>query len=58
STLNSLEKALECFHHHCYIFQETGVHEHGSKGFSLPQQHFTVHYQCLIQEFGMPNGLC
>ncbi|KAI6009298.1 hypothetical protein EDC04DRAFT_2871383 [Pisolithus marmoratus] len=39
------------------IFQETGVCEHGPKGFSLPWQHSMTHYWHLIQEFGAPNGL-
>lgn len=58
SVLGSLEHALECFHHHCHIFQETGVCEHGLKGFSLPCQHSMMHYRHLSQEFGTPNGLC
>ena len=58
SVLGSLEHALECFHHHRCIFQETGIREHGSKGFSLPRQHSMMHYRHLIQEFGAPNGLC
>ena len=58
SVLGSLERALECFHHHCHIFQETGVCEHGLKGFSLPCQHSMMHYRHLSQEFGTPNGLC
>ena len=58
SVLGSLEHALEHFHHHRRIFQETGVREHGSKGFSLPRQRSMMHYWHLIQEFGAPNGLC
>ncbi|KAI5987976.1 hypothetical protein F5J12DRAFT_907720 [Pisolithus orientalis] len=50
--------APKCFHNYCCIFQETGVHQHGLKGFSLPHQHSMNHYQHLIQEFGAPNGLC
>lgn len=58
SALDSLQNALKHFHtHHC-IFQETGVHEYGPKGFSLPHQHSMNHYRHLIQEFGAPNGLC
>ena len=29
-----------------------------TKGFSLPWQHSMTHYHHLIQEFGVPNGLC
>ena len=58
SALDNLDRALECFHHHRSIFQEFGVHEHGTKGFSLPRQHSMTHYCHLIQEFGVPNGLC
>ena len=58
SALESLQDALECFHDHRRIFQETGVHQHGPKGFSLPRQHSMNHYRHLIQEFGVPNGLC
>jgi len=58
SALASLQDALERFHDHRRIFQETGVHQHGPKGFSLPRQHSMIHYRHLIQEFGAPNGLC
>jgi len=58
SALNSLDRALERFHHHRRIFQELGVCEDGPKGFSLPWQHSMTHYRHLIQEFGVPNGLC
>jgi len=58
SALDSLNRALERFHHHRHIFQEMGVREDGTKGFSLPRQHSMTHYCYLIQEFGVPNGLC
>ena len=58
SALDNLDRALERFHHHRRIFQEFGVHEHGTKGFSLPRHHSMTHYCHLIQEFGVPNGLC
>jgi len=44
SALESLQDALERFHDHRCIFQETGVHQHGPKGFSLPCQHSMNHY--------------
>ena len=58
SALDSLQNALECFHTHRCIFQETSVREYGPKGFLLPHQHSMNHYRHLIQEFGAPNGLC
>ena len=58
SALENLDRILDLFHHHRRIFQETGVREHGGKGFSLPRQHSMSHYRHLIQEFGAPNGLC
>jgi len=42
------------FHLEQEIFKDVGVHEH----FSLPRQHFMVHYCTLIEMFGVPNGLC
>ncbi|KAH9979689.1 hypothetical protein BJV74DRAFT_780148, partial [Russula compacta] len=50
-----LEDALSSFHKHHTIFQTSGV---CPKGFSLPHQHSLVHYVCMIQKFGAPNGLC
>jgi len=44
SALASLQDALEHFHNHHCIFQETGVRQHGPKGFSLPRQHSMIHY--------------
>ncbi|KAI5982457.1 hypothetical protein EDD15DRAFT_2391272 [Pisolithus albus] len=58
SAIESLQQALDRFHHHRQIFQQTGVREQGPKGFSLPRQHSMTHYRHLIQEFGAPNGLC
>jgi len=58
SALETVDRALELFHHHCRIFQETGVREPGGKGFSVPRQHSMSHYRHLIQEYGAPNGLC
>jgi len=58
SALDSLQRALDRFHHYRCIFQETGVRGHGPKAFSLPRQHSMTHYHHLIQEFGAPNGLC
>ncbi|KAI6031143.1 hypothetical protein PISMIDRAFT_57563, partial [Pisolithus microcarpus 441] len=58
TALGNLAEALQRFHHHRHIFQETGVRDNGPKGFSLPRQHSMNHYQHLIQEFGAPNGLC
>ncbi|KAI5987445.1 hypothetical protein EDD15DRAFT_2389481 [Pisolithus albus] len=58
STIESLQQALDHFHHHRQTFQQTGVREQGAKGFSLPWQHSMTHYRHLIQELGAPNGLC
>ncbi|KAI5997114.1 hypothetical protein EDD15DRAFT_2387049 [Pisolithus albus] len=58
TAIESLQQALDRFHHHRQIFQQTGVCEQGPKGFSLPRQHSMTHYRHLIQEFGAPNGLC
>ena len=53
-SLDALDNALGRFHHHCKIFQETGVHP---TGFSLPHQHSLVHYHYHIKKFGALNGL-
>jgi hypothetical protein len=37
------------------IFHTTGVRP---TGFSLPRQHALTHYHSLIQDFGVPAGLC
>lgn len=53
-SLNALEDALDHFHHHHKIFRMSGTR---LDGFNLPQSHAAVHYLCLIQAFGTPNGL-
>lgn len=50
-----IKQALHYFHEARKIFRDSGVRP---KGFTLPCQHSLVHYICLIQEFGAPNGLC
>ncbi|KAH9954878.1 hypothetical protein BGW80DRAFT_1439609 [Lactifluus volemus] len=37
------------------VFRTTGVRP---TGFSLPRQHVLTHYHSLIQDFGVPAGLC
>lgn len=54
-SLNTLNTALERFHHHREIFRTSGVRE---DGFSLPRQHSLKHYHHHIKKFGAPNGLC
>jgi hypothetical protein len=54
NSLNALDDALQQFHHHCEIFQMSGV----CNDFNLPQQHSLNHYVKLIRAFGSPNGLC
>jgi hypothetical protein len=54
-TLKAMADALERFHEHRQIFQETGVRP---DGFSLPRQHSLVHYEASIRAYGAPNGLC
>ena len=54
-SLNSLDAALENFHHHCEIFRLSGVRP---DGFSLSCQHSLSHYRHNIENFGAPNGLC
>ncbi|KAG6896459.1 hypothetical protein C0992_008142 [Termitomyces sp. T32_za158] len=53
--LAAIGNAVASFHEAHIIFQELGVRP---DGFSLPRQHSLVHYCQLIQEFGVPNGLC
>ena len=53
-SLDALDHALDRFHHHRKIFQESGVHP---TGFSLPRQHSLTHYHHHIKKFGAPNGL-
>ena len=55
SDLTSIENTLKRFHAAHEIFRTPGV---CPMGFNLPRQHSIVHYVCLIQEFGVPNGLC
>ena len=55
TTLNAMDDALKRFHADRVIFQASGVQP---SGFSLPQQHSMMHYQYLIQKYGVPNGLC
>jgi hypothetical protein len=54
-SLDTLDTALERFHHYREIFRVSGVR---SDGFSLPQQHSLKHYRHHIENFGAPNGLC
>lgn len=58
SDLAQLDEALIRFHKYRTIFQETGVREAGPGGVSLPRQHSLMHYRELIEQFGLPNGLC
>ena len=53
-SINELEAALQCYHHHHKIFLETGVRTR----FKLPHQHALIHYARSICLFGEPNGLC
>ena len=53
-SINELEDALQCYHHHRKIFLDTGVWT----GFNLPHQHTLIHYAKAIRLFGSPNGLC
>ncbi|KAG6822970.1 hypothetical protein H0H92_011861, partial [Tricholoma furcatifolium] len=53
--LMAIDNAIANFHHARQIFQDVGVRP---DGISLPRQHSIVHYRFLIQEFGIPNGLC
>ena len=57
-TLNEIDDAVERFHKHRVIFQETGVRPMTTEGFSLPRQHSILHYNIHIRNFGAPNGLC
>ena len=54
-SLEALEDALDRFHQHRKIFKMSGVR---LNGFNLPRSHAAVHYLCLVQAFGAPNGLC
>ena len=53
--LDTLDTALQRFHHYRLVFRDAGVRP---DGFSLPRQHALVHYRRHIENFGAPNGLC
>ncbi|KAG6808815.1 hypothetical protein H0H92_002793 [Tricholoma furcatifolium] len=53
--LVAIDDAVSKFHEARLVFQELGVRP---DGISLPRQHSIIHYRRLIQEFGVPNGLC
>ena len=53
-TLAQIDVAVARFHHEREIFKDVGVRE----DFLLPRQHSLSHYHHLIQQFGVPNGLC
>lgn len=57
-TLDHLDDALKRFHKHRSVFQQLGVWEPTTAGFSLPRQHAMTHYRRHIENFGAPNGLC
>lgn len=57
-TLDTLDGALSQFHKYRTVFQELGVREPTTAGFSLPRQHAMTHYRRHIENFGAPNGLC
>lgn len=54
-SLDTLDAALNRFHHYREIFRVSGVRENG---FSLPRQHALTHYRRHIENFGALNGLC
>ncbi|KAJ7668866.1 hypothetical protein B0H17DRAFT_1142415 [Mycena rosella] len=54
NTLDSVDKALDRFHHCRDISITTGVRVN----ISLPRQHSMVHYRPSIILFGSPNGTC
>ena len=54
-SLKALEHSLDHYHQYREIFRTSGVRPNG---FNLPRSHAAVHYVCLIQAFGAPNGLC
>ena len=55
ASLNEFDSVLVWFHSYQSILQTASVHP---TGFSLPCQHSLIHYWCLIEKFGAPNGLC
>lgn len=57
-TLDCLDEALKQFHRYQKVFQQFGVQELTTAGFSLPCQHAMTHYRRHIENFGAPNGLC
>lgn len=54
AALDQIQTAITRFHQERTIFIETEVR----MDFSLPRQHSLSHYRSLIQQFGVPNGLC
>ena len=57
-TLDALDESLCRFHKYRTVFQELGIREPTTAGFSLPRQHAMTHYRKHIENFGAPNGLC
>lgn len=57
-TLDCLDEALKRFHRYRKVFQQFGVREPTTAGFSLPRQHAMTHYRRHVENFGAPNGLC
>ncbi|GLB43818.1 hypothetical protein LshimejAT787_1500020 [Lyophyllum shimeji] len=53
--LQQVDEVLARYHEKRIIFEQEGIRP---DGFSLPWQHLMVHYNTLIREFGVPNGLC
>lgn len=52
--LKVAKNALAAFHLHCKVF----CAKIRPTRFSLPHQHALCHYVQMIQDFGVPNGLC
>ena len=55
SSLKALQDTLDCFHHHCTVFQTCRV---CPDSFNLPWQHSLIYYVKQICAFGAPNGIC
>jgi hypothetical protein len=55
NALDALSHALDWFWKLCEIFRIPGIRP---TGFSLPRQHALTHYQTMIEDFGVPGGLC
>jgi hypothetical protein len=53
--LDALDRALDRFWELREIFRTPGIRP---TGFSLPRQHALSHYQRMIEDFGVPGGLC